>query len=60
MFLIIIKGEMHQSNILIYLIIVVYSQLLDYIDLAFSYLFEYVMIIKIIITPIMKPILLKL
>ena len=60
MFLIIIKEEMHQPDALIHLIIVAHSQLLDYTDLAFSYLSERVIIIEIVIIFIIKPVLLKL
>ena len=56
----IIKEEMHQSDALIYLIIIAHFRLLDYIDLAFLYLFKRVMIIKILIIFIMKPVSLKL
>ena len=58
--LIIIKKEMHQPDILIYLIIIDHSQLPDYIILAFLYFSEYIMMRKVIIIFIIKPILLKL
>ena len=58
--LIIIKERMHQPNTLIHLITIAHSQLSDYINLAFLYLFERVMIIKSVIISIIKPILLKL
>ena len=41
---------MHQPDALIYLIIITHSRLLNYTDLAFPYLFERIIIIKIIIT----------
>ena len=58
--LIIIKGGMHQPDVLIYLIIIAYFQLSNYINLAFSYLSKRIMIIKAIIISIIKPISLKL
>ena len=60
MFLIIMKGGIHQSNILIYSIIINHSWLSDYIALTFLYFSEYIMIKKAVIIFIIKPILLKL
>ena len=60
MFLIIIKGGMHQPDTLIHLIIIAHFQLLGYIDLAFSCLSKCVMIIETIITLIIKSVSSKL
>ena len=51
---------MHQLNILMHLIIVAHSQLLGCIDLVFLCLSKRVIIIKVVITFIIKPILFKL
>ena len=56
--LIIIKEEIHQLDALMHLI--AYFRLLNYTDLAFLYLFKRVIIIKAIITLIIKPVSLKL
>ena len=56
----IIKGRMHQPDALMHSITVAHFRLLGYIDLAFPYLFERVIIIKAVIMPIMKPVSLKL
>ena len=56
----IIKGEIHQPDTLIHSIIVAYSWLSGCIDLAFSYLFEHVITIEVVIIFIIKLILLKL
>ena len=54
------KGGMHQPNALIHLIIIPHSRLPDYIDLAFPYLSERVIIREEIIISIIKPISSKL
>ena len=58
--LIIMKGGMHQPNVLMHSITVSYSRLLGYIDLAFSCLSERVIIKEEMIISIMKPVLSKL
>ena len=54
------KKEIYQSNILIHLITVNYSQLPGCIILAFPYFFKYTIIKEAVITFIIKPILSKL
>ena len=51
---------MHQPNILMHSITVPHSQLLNYIDLAFLYLSERVIIKKEVIIFIIKPVSSKL
>ena len=58
--LIIIKGEIYQPNVLIHSIIVAHSRLLNYIDLAFLYLFKRIITIKAVIILIIKPVSSKL
>ena len=60
MSLIIMKGEIHQPDVLMHLIIIIHFRLLGYIDLAFLCLFKCVMTIKVIIISIIKPVSLKL